>query len=37
MVMHRGSVVEMANSDQLYRDPQHAYTKTLLAAIPRGV
>ncbi|RZA29834.1 MAG: ABC transporter ATP-binding protein, partial [Lysobacteraceae bacterium] len=37
MVMHHGSVVEMADSDVLYRDPQHAYTRSLLAAIPRGV
>jgi len=37
MVMHQGSVVELADSDQLYRNPQHAYTKTLLAAIPKGV
>jgi peptide/nickel transport system ATP-binding protein len=35
MVMHHGSVVEMANSDELYRNPQHPYTKSLLAAIPR--
>jgi peptide/nickel transport system ATP-binding protein len=35
MVMHQGAVVEMADSDQLYRDPQHAYTRALLAAIPR--
>ncbi len=35
MVMHQGSVVEMANSDQLYRDPAHPYTRALLAAIPR--
>jgi peptide/nickel transport system ATP-binding protein len=34
MVMHQGSVVEMAGSDELYRNPQHAYTRTLLAAIP---
>jgi peptide/nickel transport system ATP-binding protein len=37
MVMHKGEVVEMANSDELYRNPQHAYTKTLLSAIPRGL
>ncbi|MET3134400.1 peptide/nickel transport system ATP-binding protein [Oxalobacteraceae bacterium GrIS 1.11] len=37
MVMHQGSVVEMANSDELYRNPVHPYTKTLLSAIPRGV
>jgi peptide/nickel transport system ATP-binding protein len=37
MVMHQGSVVELANSDQLYRDPQHPYTRSLLSAIPRGV
>ena len=34
MVMHQGSVVEMASSDQLYAHPQHPYTRTLLAAIP---
>ena len=37
MVMHQGSVVELADSDQLYRDPQHAYTRSLLSAIPRGL
>ena len=36
MVMHHGSVVEMADSDELYRNPQHPYTRSLLAAIPRG-
>ena len=36
MVMHHGSVVEMGDSDALYRNPQHDYTRTLLAAIPRG-
>ncbi len=35
MVMQQGKVVEMADSDQLYRDPQHPYTRSLLAAIPR--
>ncbi len=37
MVMHQGSVVELADSDELYRNPQHAYTRTLLSAIPKGV
>ena len=36
MVMHHGSVVEIGDSDELYRNPRHDYTKTLLAAIPRG-
>jgi len=35
MVMQAGRVVELAESDQLYRDPQHAYTRSLLAAIPK--
>ena len=34
MVMHQGSVVELADSDELYRNPQHPYTRTLLSAIP---
>ena len=36
MVMQKGRVVELADSDELYRNPQHDYTRTLLAAIPRG-
>ena len=37
MVMRQGEVVEMANSDELYRNPTHPYTRTLLGAIPRGL
>ena len=37
MVMHKGQVVELADSDQLYRNPVHPYTRTLLSAIPKGV
>jgi peptide/nickel transport system ATP-binding protein len=35
--MHQGEVVEMADSDALYRNPQHEYTKALLGAIPKGL
>jgi len=34
MVMQQGRVVEIADADTLYRDPQHPYTRSLLAAIP---
>ncbi len=34
LVMQHGSVVEMADSDDLYRAPQAAYTRALLSAIP---
>jgi ABC-type oligopeptide transport system ATPase subunit len=37
MVMHQGKVVELANSDELYHNPTHAYTRQLLSAIPRGL
>ncbi|WP_338771839.1 ABC transporter ATP-binding protein [Massilia sp. METH4] len=37
MVMRDGAVVEMADADTLYRDPQHPYTRRLLSAYPRGV
>ena len=37
MVMKDGKVVEMANSDELYQNPQHPYTKQLLSAIPKGL
>jgi peptide/nickel transport system ATP-binding protein len=34
MVMQHGAVVEMADADALYRNPQQPYTRALLAAIP---
>ena len=34
-VMYLGRVVEIASTDQLYSDPRHPYTETLLEAIPR--
>jgi peptide/nickel transport system ATP-binding protein len=34
MVMQHGSVVEIADSDELYRNPRHPYTRQLLSAIP---
>jgi peptide/nickel transport system ATP-binding protein len=37
MVMRNGEVVEMANADQIYRTPQHEYTKRLLGSIPQGL
>jgi peptide/nickel transport system ATP-binding protein len=36
MVMNQGEVVEVADSDEIYRSPQHPYTQNLLHSIPRG-
>jgi oligopeptide transport system ATP-binding protein len=35
-VMHRGKIVEEGPVRQILRDPQHPYTKGLLASIPGG-
>ncbi len=36
MVMSEGRIVEIANSDEIYRHPREAYTQRLLASIPKG-
>jgi peptide/nickel transport system ATP-binding protein len=36
MVMSEGEIVEIANSDDIYRHPREPYTQRLLASIPKG-
>jgi peptide/nickel transport system ATP-binding protein len=36
LVMNQGAVVERGSSEAIYADPQHAYTRRLLASVPRG-
>ncbi len=33
-VMYLGKIVELADADTIYKNPKHAYTKALIAAIP---
>jgi oligopeptide transport system ATP-binding protein len=33
-VMYLGKIVELGSTEQVFRDPQHPYTKALLDAIP---
>ena len=35
LVMHKGKVLEQGDAAQIYAHPQHTYTQTLLAAVPR--
>ncbi|BDY26158.1 dipeptide ABC transporter ATP-binding protein [Mycolicibacterium mageritense] len=34
-VMYRGAIVEQGSGDTIFTDPQHEYTRRLLAAVPR--
>ena len=36
MVMNQGELVEIADSDEIYRAPKQPYTQKLLSAIPKG-
>lgn len=35
-VMYRGKIVEQGDAEQVFTDPQHQYTRRLLAAVPRA-
>jgi peptide/nickel transport system ATP-binding protein len=35
VVMYEGKIVEQGDSDQVFGDPQHDYTRRLLAAVPQ--
>jgi len=34
-VMHRGRIVELGETQSVCDDPQHAYTQSLISAIPK--
>ena len=36
MVMNDGAIVEIADSDEIYLNPQQEYTRRLLSSIPKG-
>jgi peptide/nickel transport system ATP-binding protein len=37
MVMNEGRIVEVADSDEIYRAPREEYTRKLLSSIPKGL
>ena len=37
LVMYRGKIVESAPAEAIYENPQHEYTRKLLAAVPKLV
>jgi peptide/nickel transport system ATP-binding protein len=36
IVMNKGKIEEIGNAEDIYTNPQTAYTKTLVNAIPKG-
>jgi ABC-type oligopeptide transport system ATPase subunit len=34
-VMYKGKIVEIGEAEAIYQQPQHSYSRTLLAAVPR--
>jgi len=34
-ILHDGAVVECAQTDRIFRDPQHPYTRRLIEAMPK--
>jgi ABC-type oligopeptide transport system ATPase subunit len=34
-VMYKGEIVELGDAEHIYQQPQHQYSRTLLAAVPR--
>jgi peptide/nickel transport system ATP-binding protein len=36
MVMNQGRIIEIADSDEIYRHPKQPYTQKLLSSIPKG-
>ncbi|GAA4110220.1 ABC transporter ATP-binding protein [Aquimarina addita] len=37
LVMNKGKIEEQGDADQIYQNPQKAYTKKLINAIPKGI
>ena len=35
--MSQGKIIESGDADSVYSNPQHSFTKRLLAAIPKGL
>lgn len=35
-ILHEGEIVECARTEQIFRSPAHAYTRRLIAALPRN-
>ena len=35
-ILHQGEIVEVGDTEQIFRDPQHPYTRRLIEAIPKN-
>jgi peptide/nickel transport system ATP-binding protein len=35
-ILHQGEIVEVGDTEQIFREPRHPYTRRLIEAVPKN-